>query len=163
MGARAKRKRNRLTRATSPLDALKRKMKDDGLLRGREVIAATAGEEKMSAILLRFIEPYRRLVEGYQGMERLVSVAMVAWNAAILDAAGQTGFLDQLIESALPKDEAVRRDFRETIHGMIQRKQRYFGNYQRIVVSYKVTNRKHDYHLSVASMLAPGDATSKTG
>ncbi len=162
MGAKAKRKRNRLTRATSPLDALKRKLKDDGLLQGREVIAATTGEEKMSAILLRFIEPYRGMVEGYDGMRRLVTLAVAAWNAAIFDPIGRREFLEQ-IESALPKDEAVRRDFRETIDGMIQRKQRYFGNYQRIVVSYKVTNRKHDYHLSVASMPAVGDVSSETG
>ena len=71
--------------------------------------------------------------------------------------------LDQLIESALPKDESVRRDFRQTMHGMIQRKQQYFANNRRIIVSYKVTNRKLDYHLSVASMPAPGAPTSKTG
>src|SRR5216683_2104994 len=121
MGARARKKRNRRSQATSPLESLKRQIADNGWPAARDMTVATDGEEKMSAILLQFIEPYRSLVDDYQGMRRLVSVAVVAWNATILAAAGQTGFLDQMIEAALPKDEAVRRDFRETINGMIRR------------------------------------------
>jgi hypothetical protein len=162
MGAKSKRKKRRPSPAASALETLRSQMKDSGLLEGREVHIASAGEEKLSATLLQFIEPYRWLARDYETMKRLVTLAVVAWNGAIFGASGGPSFVDPIIESALPNDEAMRRDFRQTINDMVERKQRYFGNNQRIIVSYTLTERPHDYHLSVASLAAPGDLAAET-
>jgi hypothetical protein len=42
------------------------------------------GIEKMSEILLRFVEPYMELVTTDEALEKLLTVAIVAWNAAML-------------------------------------------------------------------------------
>lgn len=163
MGAKSKRKHRQRSQEALALEALRREMKDSGLLEGREVHLASAGEEKLSAILLQFIEPYRGLAPDIETMKRLVTLAVIAWNGAIFGASGGPKFVEPLIESALPNDEAMRRDFRQMINDMMERKQRYFANHQRIVVSYKLTELPHDYHLSVASMPAPGDWPAETG
>jgi hypothetical protein len=154
MGARAKRKRQERARAATRLEPLKREMQKTGLLQGRELLVEPPGEEKMSGVILQFIEPYRWLAEDFGGMQRLVMLAVVAWNAAVFDALGQPGFVDQMIASALPPDEAFRRDFRQVVNDLIQRKQQHFADTRRIIVSYKLTETQGDYHLAVASTLA---------
>ncbi len=163
MASKAKRKDRQRRKAGAALEALRSEMQDSGLLKGREVRVASAGEEKLSATLLQFIEPYKWLAPNYEAMHRLVTLAVVAWNGAIFGASGQPNFVEPLIESALPNDEAMRRDFRQMINDMIERKQRHFANNLRIIVGYKLTERPHDYHLSVASMPASEDLAAETG
>jgi hypothetical protein len=78
-------KRKRRQRTSSNKQKLKKQLQANPAFKDLEIVEPPAGQEKMSAVLLRFVEPYRDLVPPKQAFERLIIFAMVAWNASLLE------------------------------------------------------------------------------
>src|SRR4051812_46828121 len=51
---------------------------------GSKVVYEPAGREKMSEVLEDFIEPYRDMADGENALRKLLTLALLAWNAALL-------------------------------------------------------------------------------
>lgn len=47
--------------------------------------------------------------------------------------------------------EEVRADARAIISELVERKERYFSEYKRMIIDYEVTDTGKDYHLVVIS------------
>lgn len=128
-----------------------RRLQEAGL-GDREFVYAPKQAEKMSEVLLDFIEPYRELADTTEAMHRLITIALVAWNTALLPKAEQAESLKQ-ISKALPAD--VVDDFHAIVGEMIERKNKFFADYTRNILDYELADTGDSYHISVISTLTP--------
>jgi hypothetical protein len=117
-----------------------------------KVVYAPQQAEKMSEVLLDFIEPYKEFADTTEAMHRLIATALVAWNTALWPEAEQAEHLEQ-ISKALPADTVD--DFYAIVGAMIERKNRFFAEYTRLILDYELTDTGDSYHVSVISTLNP--------
>jgi hypothetical protein len=121
---------------------------------GTRVVYEPAGREKMSEVLEDFIEPYRDSADTEDAFRKLLSMALVAWNAALLPEGERRAMIDEMIAAGLPRAaEADRAQARGLIEAMVRRKEQHFAANRRAIISFELTDRGDDYHLSVASTL----------
>lgn len=114
--------------------------------------ALTRFVEEQSIVIWQFIAPYSSYADDLASMQKLVMIAAIAWNAAIMAEEGSAGFLDRMIET-LPAD--AREEGEAVIEELIRRKKRYFADNKRMIVNIKVTDTGDGFHLAVAASM-PG-------
>ncbi len=141
------------------LEALERKVRSEAIFGDREVVFQTGSSEKMSEVLLAFVEPYLEYATTRDAFERLIAIGALAWNAALAPPEGRHSLLDETsksIEESAGKEDA--EVYRALVNDLIKRKERYFANNKRVIASYQVTEGKDKFHLAVAS--SPAEWTS---
>ena len=78
------------------------------------------GEVKMSEILEELVEPYLNFARNFSQREKLFSLALVAWNIALMPENERQQMIDQVIEQVMGgNDPLARQDAREIIDGLI--------------------------------------------
>ncbi len=107
----------------------------------------------MSEVLLEFVEPYSEQWRTEEQLQKLLSVAVIAWNAALFAGRKRDEFIQQMVEGVPP---AVRPDLRAIIEEMIQRKVTHFASNKRMIFDYQVTMAPSGPHLAVVSTLDTG-------
>lgn len=141
------------------LEALERKVRTEAIFGDRELVFQTGSSEKMSEVLLAFVEPYREYATTRDAFERLVTLGVVAWNVALAAPKDRHSLLDEtsksIYESAGKENAEV---YRALVNDLIKRKERYFANNKRLIATYQLTERKGKFHLAVASL--PTEQTS---
>jgi hypothetical protein len=121
---------------------------------GSRVVYEPAGREKMSEVLEDFIEPYRELADTEDAFRKLLHLGMLAWNAALLPEGQRRAMIDEMLAAGLARaSEADRARARELVEALVRRKEEHFATNRRAIVSFELTDRGDDYHLSVASTL----------
>ena len=121
---------------------------------GSRVVYEPAGHEKMSVVLEDFVEPFRGFADTEDAFRKLLSLALVGWNAALLPEDRRRAMIDEMIEAAFSRaSEADRAQARELIEALVRRKEQHFAENRRAIVSFELTDRGDDYHLAVASTL----------
>ena len=115
-----------------------------------EIVQADDRLEKMSEILENFIDPYLDMLETEDQHHRLLMVAIVAWNAALLPLEDQKATIDKFAQG-LPGDDETQEDFYAIVAELISRKTEYFAQYKRMILDYELTDTGDGYHLSVVS------------
>src|SRR5262245_59914842 len=78
-----------------------------------------AGAEKMSEVILDFVAPYWDLDKEGEQLNELLSLATVAWNAALVPRAERDAFIRPCLEAVPPE---VRPDVQAFLEEMIRRK-----------------------------------------
>jgi hypothetical protein len=136
-----------------PLHAMMAELENEEAFSGMQSVINPPGQEKMSEVLEQFIEPYLGAVDDVTSMQKLTTLATVAWNAAILADDRRESFLDSIMDT-FPKK--ARSDAARIIEEMIQRKNRYFADNRRQIVNVQVTDTGDGFHLAVASLM-PGE------
>ncbi len=106
--------------------------------------------QKMSEVLLEFIEPYRDSAPTEESLRKLLTVALVAWNAAMLSPSERLKFLRETAED-LPAE--VRDDFQAVIEPLIARKEKHFSHCRRWIFNFDLAMRSAGPHLTVLSTL----------
>ena len=148
-------KKGKRRKSFDPLDSLAQQIKKTSFPdQNIEFLKSPEGVEKMSDVLEHFVAPYEHLADDLDAQERLYAVAVVAWNATLLPQNKQQAFINELATS-LPDDDETQTDFRELVHLLMERKNRYFAANKRFIASFKLIAVGDGYHLSVASSL-PG-------
>jgi len=141
------------------LEALGRKVRSEAVLGDREVVFQTGSSEKMSEVLLAFVEPYLEYATTRDAFERLIAIGAVAWNAALASPEGRHSLLDETSKSIQESaGEEGAEVYKALVNDLIERKGRYFANNKRLIVTYQVTEWKGKFHLAVAS--SPTEWTS---
>ena len=111
-------------------------------------------DEKMSEILWDFISPYIDAAEGdEEQVNKLLSFATVAWNAAIAPIGKGQELLDKCLATfpAEARDEA-----RKIMEDLMRRKILHFANCQRMIIRHELTMTPDGPHLVVMST-PPGE------
>jgi hypothetical protein len=58
----------------------------------------------------------------------------------------------------LMPDQQSREDFTEIVKEMMKRKNKLYPNVNRMIVEYKVTERRNDFHIAIASTMENKEA-----
>lgn len=138
-------------RKSPPRDAarqLAQRVRQQGFV--QDVIQNPPGQVKMSEVLRQFIDPYWYIPDDEESMQKLMVTALVAWNTALLPQVERVDHLAQIAE-ALPQE--THADFYAIVEEMIERKEKYFAQYERTIIDYELVDRGGDYQLSVISFL----------
>ena len=114
------------------------------------LVHAPPGEVKMSEVLLEFIEPYSNDWTTAEQLKKLLSVATIAWNAALLPASGRAEILQKMGDKLPPED---LQPMRAIIEEMIARKLTRFANNHRFILDYQVAMTPSGPHVTVMSSL----------
>jgi hypothetical protein len=109
------------------------------------------GEISISDAISKIIAPYRDTAQNYSSFYKLVMIACTAWNAAILTVEKREKMLSDMRKS-MP-DQQSREDFTEIVKELMKRKNRLYPNVNRMIVEFKVTERKNDFHIAIASTM----------
>ena len=142
------RKRNRKQQARR-----RQKQKSDGV---REACSSfdfgAPGGVRMSDILQRFVRPLMDDVEGEDAYRRLLTLAMLAWNAALVPEARQQEMVDDVLGKAMDgASQEQQAGCREIVSRLIERKEKYFFMYRRPILNFHLTDLGDEYHLAVIS------------
>jgi uncharacterized FlgJ-related protein len=121
-----------------------------------EIILNPQGEVKISAVLEDFVEPYRATLQSDQGYESLLSIAVMAWNIALLGEDQQSQQVDWIVAEATQSQGAqIQQDIRSILEELITRKKQHFASINRHIVDFQLKGRGDTLHLSVAATLSP--------
>jgi hypothetical protein len=118
-----------------------------------DVVINPQGEIKMSDVLEAFAEPYLEFATNHNQREKLFSVAIIAWNAAIMPEQDRQLIIEKTLEQGLKGDAQSQQDARDIIDEMISRKQQLFADNQRYILDFQLQDSGKQFHLSVASTL----------
>ncbi len=130
---------------------LRKKMGRSSFLPGdTTIIYDLPGAAKMSEVLLEFVEPYMESAPTEDALRKLLTLAIVAWNAALIPPAEREALIRKT-EDGLPPD--MRSDFRAILEPMILRKQQLFSDNRRAIIEYELTMRPAGPYLQVMSTL----------
>jgi hypothetical protein len=132
---------------------LKRKL-EQGPHRGEKILIEPSGEEKMSEVLTDFVEPYLEFADTDEAHRKLLTLAIMAWNASFLPEKEQQDMINRVLDTGIPTGaDELKAGLKEIVNMLIIRKKVYFSGHTRKIIDYELTDRGRDYHLAVASTL----------
>lgn len=144
-------RRKRRNQTTFELEKLKRELLAQEPFKDQEIVFRSS-PEKMSEVLLDFIAPYRSYANTLEAMEKLIALAIVAWNVALLEGAERQKLLDNSMSAILgTTEEEWKDDLLDVLTKMIRRKERFFADNKRFILHYRLSEDKQGLHLSVVS------------
>lgn len=112
------------------------------------------GAESMSDVLRDFIKPYEDGIETETGLKKLLTLAVLAWNAALLPEDQRDAPVEDCLNAGFSKSsEADRAEAKKFIDMMIRRKEMHFSEIRRAIISFQVTDAGERWNLTVSSML----------
>ncbi|MBI3941715.1 MAG: hypothetical protein HY326_01775 [Chloroflexi bacterium] len=150
----SKRKRKHPQQKKSNLEILEQELRAKGMIQGDNFIVNPSGAEKMSEVIMEFIEPYMEFATSLTQYKKMVELAIIAWNAALLPQKEIEILLKGTLKNLmLPGDEDMEKEFRSVVEDLIRRKQQYFAGNKRLIVSYRATETKDNFHLAIVSRL----------
>ena len=117
-----------------------------------EVVFAPPGVEKMSEVLQDFLAPYWDSADTPEKMHQLLSVAIIAWNSALMPAAERDKLIDKTLATADPEAREAVLPF---LSELIRRKEQVFPDNNRFILSYDLSMGPSGPHLSVISSFTP--------
>jgi hypothetical protein len=135
------------------IKSLRQQMQRNGLFKEDLMTLQETEGPKLSAVILEFIEPYKPKPFSDAAFERLVTIGVIAWNAALLEGEERQALIEATVKSIVESaGERWRKDTEEVLATMIQRKLSLFAADRRYIVDFRLADTGSDYHLSVASM-----------
>jgi len=144
----SKKKKRKQEKRFAPL---RTKLVAKGLLAGRQVVPPPRGEVKMSEVLREFIEPYADDADTDESFKKLLTVAVIAWNASLLPDKDRQDLIDKTITILQPE---LRQEMKGILERMIQRKEAHFGHIRRMIIDYQIEMTAKGWHVIVASTLS---------
>ena len=137
------------------LNRFKRQLKEANIFKEQQIVLHQPGDGvKLSAVLLEFIEPYKKLAKTTKAYNSLLTLAIISWNAVIMGDEKRKELIDSILNTISNlSGEEVRKDAQEIIAMMMRRKEQYFADDKRIIVNYHLAETENNYHLSVISVV----------
>jgi hypothetical protein len=104
----------------------------------------------MSEVLLEFLEPYSQYWRTKEELNKLLGIAVIAWNAALLAENERQQIIENALKAAPPE---IRQDMKAIVDEMIKRKETHFAHNKRFILNYQVTMTKKGPHVTALSTL----------
>jgi hypothetical protein len=116
-------------------------------------VRGPVGGIKMSTVLEEFVAPRSDAAEGFEAYSKVLSMGVVAWNAALQPEQQRAAFVSSAIEAAMNAASLHERLMcQELIDDLIARKLRYFARYHRPILAFHLEELDDGgLYLSVAS------------
>lgn len=146
-------------RPQNPLASLEKKLRKESFP-FEKLVVSPPGEVKMSEVLEDFVEPYREEAQTKEATRRLLTLATIAWNAALYPEPERQGMIDQVLtDDIVEGDKKLKAEIQEIVKELIARKNRYFSENKRMILDFELKDVGSGYHLSVASTLEISDSS----
>jgi hemerythrin len=146
-----KSRKKRRNQNAADVEKLKSRFLANKTLEGKQIVFKSNGE-KMSEVLLEFIEPYKKHATTPEAYRKLIALAVIAWDAALLEGSEKQNLITRSTETILgTAGEEWRKDLQHILTMLIERKERHFADNKRYIIDYQVSETKDNYHLSVIS------------
>jgi hypothetical protein len=123
--------------------------------RGDAYLLDPPGEARMSEVIVHFAEPLLSLSDDKEYFQKVVPIAIMAWNASFLPPEGQSEIVEGMIRS-LEFPESAAQAFRIEIEKLIERRLQKFSHVNRLIVDYEMSLTDYGNELFVASTLPKG-------
>ena len=146
-GSKRKKRKRKKAAFTSLIKKTKERFPDENF------VVQPGGEEKISEVLMEFIEPYIKSLKTDEEHKKLITLAIVAWNTALLPEEEQQEMVDEALSKAVPPD--TRTPLKRIMNQLIERKKKYFSDNKRFILGYELSRSGESLSLSVASTLSP--------
>lgn len=130
---------------------LRKKMTQKGLAKDWQVVYDPEGEVKMSEVILDFVAPYMAELETDEESRKLIGVAVIAWNIALLPEEERAVAVDKLLDQAT--FASISSDLKPFIYELVERKNTYFADIERFILNYQTVDTGEGMHLTIASTL----------
>ena len=134
------------------LDGLQRKLEQSPFAY-QEIVVEPENAAKMSDLLEDFVEPYRDTADTKDDYQKLLTLGVMAWNAALLPAKEQQNMLQQLLDRLPHTSAEDKKVLTAFLRELLQRKRKYFSQNRRAILSIDLQDTSDGYYLSVASTL----------
>ena len=151
--SKSRKRRRKHKQKQKRFEGLKSKL-EQGPFHGEKVVIEPSGEVKMSKVLRDFVEPYLEFADTEEAYRKLLTLAVMAWNASLLPEEEQQDMVDRIFKEGLPTStDELKAGLKEIVSMLIARKKAYFSEYTRAIIDFELIDMGSDYHLSVASTL----------
>lgn len=108
----------------------------------------------MSEVLIEFIEPYSEFADTEEAYRKLLTLAIIAWNAFSLSEKYQQDMIQSVLDKGMSAGtEELKAGLKEIINALLVRKKMYFSEYTRRIIDFELTDTRKEYHITVASTL----------
>lgn len=113
------------------------------------VIRTPPGMSRMSEVLAALVEPEWDLCKDEEAYRKLLTLGLIAWNAALKHGAKRTSFLADMAQT-VPSE--LRQDFYQIVEPLILRKEKLFPHIHRPILDFDLRTRASgEPYLSVVS------------
>ena len=147
----SRKKGQRRSRKQERFESLKRKL-ERGPFPVKRIVVTPGGQVKMSYVLADFVEPYSQSADTEEEYRKLLTLAVLAWNASFLPKSKQQEMISQVIDGGIPAGtQELRTGLKDIVRALIARKQKHFAEYKRNIIDFELTASGAGYHLTVAS------------
>ncbi|MGC1375335.1 MAG: hypothetical protein WA821_03875 [Anaerolineales bacterium] len=141
------------------IEQLKQQMKEEGILSDERVVLVDAEGPKISEVFLEFIEPYEKDAPTDEAFEKLLVIAVMAWNAAVLGAEEGQELIDVTVGAiAKSAGQTWGEEAKGIIAAMIERKQNFFADDNRYIMDYRWAELEDGHHLTMAALIKDQDS-----
>lgn len=112
-------------------------------------------EVKMSAVILDLAEDLLNLAKNKSQYQKAITVACLAWNLAVMfNTEQQKEKLEQFIKDMCIDDLQDQQDMRDVVFSIIQKKNYYYPDVDRIIIDHELIGSKNNFHLNVVSTVS---------
>jgi hypothetical protein len=129
----------------------------------RKLQVAPPQKEKMSDIIIEFAQPLLDAATGPEMQKKAISVAIIAWNLALVPEESQLDQIHKIMKTVNPSnnsdhslDEGI-----EIFKNLIARKKSFFPEVHRMIIDYELIETPKGFHLNVVSNILKSEAASK--
>ena len=149
MARSAKKRHQKKSKATESLMADVRKLDE---FKDIEIVEPAKNIIKMSDAIDELLEPYEHLAKNMKAYKKLLSVACMAWNIALMPKNEEDAAVQEFLSDLPDTYEELEKDMIELMKSLIKRKNLLYPNDIRLIVKHKITENKNDIDLSIAYM-----------
>ena len=102
-----------------------------------QIIQVPPSKEKMSEVILDFLEPIINLCEAEENLDKAVGFGILVWNASLLPRKQRRETIEEFTKAWGFENQEMRSDFKYFFKFLLKRKKRYFSENKRIIVDYQ--------------------------
>ena len=127
------------------------KVRNSEILDNKDVVLVGQVGEKMSEVILDFAEPLLENVEGNEGTEKTMCMAILVWNISLMPKDEQKNAIEDILNNLCKDELGLRKDMEDVINMLIERKKKYFSKNKRFIINYEIGTKNGKPWLNVAS------------
>lgn len=116
------------------------------------IVIEQPGMVKISEVLTDFIQVYLELADSQTTLEKLISLAVIAWNLSLFaDDEGKYLVEGRIIAEKFPKYIYIPEGLFQLVNHMISRKKLLFSEYPQEIIGFELKSTGNDFALLVSS------------
>ena len=107
-------------------------------------------DNKLSDVITDFAEPLLEKCSGFNHKKQMLSFSILIWNMCVISQAEGDKLKENFYKEICKGDNQAIKDMDEIMGYLIARKNRFFKDDKRFIVSYNITSTNDGLHLQVA-------------